>query len=268
MTAIQDFFYQHPVFRREELVRYLERSASRSISPNTVRELLRYHQAQGHLLAVRRGLYAFVRPGFSPATSPVDSYLVASMGVLDGVLAYHSALELHGLAYSSFEAAQVVSTRTLRSWRFRGIEIRTIKASQTLGEKALTLGVQTMDRAGQDISVTTPERTLVDVLDRPDLGGGWEEIWRSLESLSILSFAEVIAYTKLLANATTASRVGYFLEQHREVLSVDEAVLASLERLRPSGVHYMDQGEGGRLVHRWNLIVPDRVASRLWEEPQ
>jgi len=268
VTALQDFFYQHPVFRREDLVRYLEQSAGRSISANTVRERLRYHQARGHLLAVRRGLYAFVRPGFSPATSPVDAYLVASMAVADGVLAYHSALELHGLAYSTFETAQVASTRSLRSWRFRGIEIRTIKAAQSLGQKALTLGVQTMDRAGQDIKVTTPERTLVDVLDRPDLGGGWEEIWRSLEGLSILSFAEVLTYSKLLGNATTASRVGYFLEQHRDLLMVSEEVLASLERLRPSGVHYLDPREGGRLVQRWNLIVPDRVASRLWEEPQ
>ena len=268
MAAIQDFFFRQPVFRREELVRYLEAQKNRGLSANTVRELLRYHQARGHLLAVRRGLYAFVRPGFSPATSPVDSYLVASKGVPDGVLAYHSALELHGLAYSTFETIQVVSPRTLRTWHFRGIEFRPIKAAQTLGDEALTLGVQTMDRGGQDISVTTPERTLVDVLDRPDLGGGWEEIWRSLEGLSILSFGEVVAYVKRLANATTASRVGYFLEQHRDLLSVDESVLASLEKLRPSGVHYMDPREGGRLAQRWNLIVPDRVASRLWEEPQ
>lgn len=268
MTGIQDFFFQHPVFRREELVRHLEAYKNRELSANTVRELLRYHQARGHLLAVRRGLFAFVRPGFSPETNPVDAYLVASKGVPDGALAYHSALELHGLAYSTFETIQVVSIRTLRSWQFRGVEYRAIKAAQTLGDEALTIGVQTMDRAGQDISVTTPERTLVDVLDRPDLGGGWEEIWRSLEGLSILSFGEVVAYVKRLANATTASRVGYFLEQHRDLLAVDEAVLASLEQLRPTGVHYMDPREGGRLVQRWNLIVPERVASRLWEEPQ
>jgi len=268
VTAAQDFFFQNPVFRREELVRHMEGRANRSLSTNTVRELLRYHQARGRLVAIRRGLYAFVRPGFSPATCPVDSYLVASKGVPDGVLAYHSALELHGLAYSSFETIQVVSQRTLRSWHFRGVEFRPIKAAQTLGDEALSLGVQTMDRGGQDILVTTPERTLVDVLDRPDLGGGWEEIWRSLEGLTILYFGEVVAYAKRLGNATTASRVGYFLEQHRDLLSVDEKVLASLEKLRPVGVHYMDPREGGRLAHRWNLIVPERVAFRLWEEPQ
>jgi len=229
---------------------------------------LRYHQARGHLLAVRRGLYAFVRPGFSPETCPVDSYLVASKGVPGGILAYHSALELHGLAYSTFETIQMISTRTLHSWAFRGIEFRTIKTAHALGDEALTLGVQPMDRGGQDVSVTTPERTLVDVLDRPDLGGGWEEIWRSLEGLSVLSFGEIVAYTMRLANATTASRVGYFLEQHRDLLAVDEAVLVSLEKLRPAGVHYMDPREGGRLAQRWNLIVPERVASRLWEEPQ
>jgi len=42
-------------------------------------------------------------------------------------------------------------------------------------------GIQNVDRMGLDIRVTSLERTLVDVLDRPGISGGWEEVWRSLE---------------------------------------------------------------------------------------
>ncbi len=44
-------------------------------------------------------------------------------------------------------------------------------------------GTTVMERAGIEFRATGLERTLVDLHARPDLGGGWEEIWRSLESV-------------------------------------------------------------------------------------
>jgi predicted transcriptional regulator of viral defense system len=41
-------------------------------------------------------------------------------------------------------------------------------------------GVVRLDRSGMEVNVTSLERTMVDVLSRPDLSGDWEEIWRSL----------------------------------------------------------------------------------------
>ena len=38
-------------------------------------------------------------------------------------------------------------------------------------------GVVRHDRTGVAVRVTNHERTLVDVLDRPELTGSWEEIW-------------------------------------------------------------------------------------------
>lgn len=64
--------------------------------------------------------------------------------------------------------------------------------------------------SGVDLRVTSLERTLVDVLDRPDLSGSWEEIWRSLESIEFFDLDQVITYALLLGNATTAAKVGFF----------------------------------------------------------
>ena len=36
--------------------------------------------------------------------------------------------------------------------------------------------------AGGQVRVTSLERSLVDLLHSPEHGGGWEEIWRSLEA--------------------------------------------------------------------------------------
>lgn len=116
-----------------------------------------------------------------------------------------------------------------------------------------------------DIRVTSLDRTLVDVLDRPDLGGGWEEIWRCLESVEYFDLDKVVEYVQLLDNATTAAKVGYYLEQHAESLMVEEKHLKPLRQLRPKKPHYLQRGKRGKLVNDWNLVIPISLAERSWE---
>ena len=63
----------------------------------------------------------------------------------------------------------------------------------------------------------------MDVLDRPRHSGGWEEIWRSLESVEFFDVERVVEYALLLDNATTAAKVGFYLEQHRDALMIEPA---------------------------------------------
>ena len=117
----------------------------------------------------------------------------------------------------------------------------------------------------QTVRVTSLERTLVDCLDRVDLAGGWEEVWRSLASSSYYEMDRVVTYVGKLGNATTAAKVGLFLEQNQEALRVPESILQELERLRPRQKHYIDSiRTPGKLVSRWNLIVPPEVLNQTW----
>jgi predicted transcriptional regulator of viral defense system len=77
-------------------------------------------------------------------------------------------------------------------------------------------GVLTRAHAGGAVRVTSLERCLVDLMHAPDHGGGWEEIWRSLEMVEYVDLAAVAEYALLLQSALTVARVGFFLEQHRE----------------------------------------------------
>ena len=116
--------------------------------------------------------------------------------------------------------------------------------------------------------VTSLERTLVDVLNRPDLSGSWEEIWRSLESVEYFDLDRVVEYALMLENATTAAKVGFFLEQHREPLMVEDKHLKPLLDFRPRRPHYLVRGKrtNGRLVTNWNLVLPKEVLHRSWGE--
>jgi predicted transcriptional regulator of viral defense system len=127
-------------------------------------------------------------------------------------------------------------------------------------------GIRELRHAGGLVRVTSLERTLVDILDAPDKGGGWEEIWRSLEMVEFFDLDAVSAYVRNLGSALAAARVGFFLEQHRETLMVEEKHLDGLRVLAPAQPRYFDRKrEPGKLVSRWNLVVPERVLNRDWE---
>ena len=137
---------------------------------------------------------------------------------------YHTALEFQGKAYSTFSRVFYFTehrTRpcTIASHTFRGVLVP--KALRAKGKGQVC--IKEYDRSGLSVPVANLERTLVDVLDRPELSGGWEEIWRSLESVEFFNLDMIIEYALFLDNSTTIAKVGYFLEQHRESLMVEDA---------------------------------------------
>ena len=259
------FFRKHPVFTGEELNEHL--SAMGDIGPRTRESLLDYHRKAGHIVLIRRGLYAVIPPGSDPDSYPVDPFLVGAKLTTDSVLSYHTALEVHGYAYSvrehlTYSAARPVPPVTFRSHVFRGVTFP--KALCRAGKE--DFGVITVDRSGLEVRVTCLERTLVDVLDRPDLSGSWEEIWRSLEGVEFFDLDQVVEYALLLDNATTIAKVGFYLEQHRDSLMVEESHLKPLHDLRPRQPHYMDSSnrKSGKIVANWNLVVPVALFERTW----
>jgi len=226
-----------------------------------------YHLRQGHLIRVRRGLYAVVPQGNVPETCPIDPYLIAAKSSKDAVLAYHTALDVHGKAHSVFERYFFQSKKPLRSMNFRNYRFECILFPKSLRDKGKEhFATTTVERSGLEIRVATLERTLVDLLDRPDLGGGWEEIWRSLESVEYFDLELVVEYVKLLGNRTTAAKTGYYLQQHSDMLMVEDRHLVTLRKLCPRQPHYFDRGKGGKLDREWNLVIPQLLSNKPWEE--
>ncbi len=262
-----EFFRKHPVFTGEELARHL--SSQGEVGERTQEALLAYHRKTGRVVRVRRGLYAVIPPGADADSYPVDPFLIAAKLTPDSVLSHHTALEFHGKAYSVYTQFTYSACRPIEPLRFRSHVFRGMRFPNTLLRAGKAhVGVSTPERAGTELRVASLERTLVDVLDRPDLSGSWEEIWRSLESVEFFDLDKVVEYALLLGNATTGAKVGFFLEQHREPLMVEDRHLKALHDLRPRQPHYLDRARrtSGRLVPEWNLVVPGEVLERVWEE--
>lgn len=261
------FLHRHPVFTGEELAAHL--AARGGAGPRTAEAFLAYYTRTGRVVRIRRGLYAALPPGADSRSYPVNPYLIAARLTADAILSHHTALAYHGRAHSVWQhfiysANRPVKPVTFQSRLYRGARF----PAALLRAGAQHLGAVESEQKGLTIRVTGLERTLVDVLQRPDLAGGWEEVWRSLETVEFFDLDAVVEYVLLLGNATTAARVGFFLEQHQEPLMVTDSHLRPLRDRRPEQPHYMDprRRQRGRLVKDWNLIVPRDVLARSWEE--
>ena len=264
---LEEFFQKRPVFTNKEFAAFLGAKDSRNV--RTHESLLLYHTKTGRLLRVRRGLYAVAPIGVDLKTFPIDPFLLAAKMSEDAVLAYHTALEFHGKAYSVRNRFHYLTKLAPRALTFRTFNFQSVWFPKALRiKKKENAGVMMAERVGVEIRVTTLERTLVDVLDRPDLAGSWEEIWRSLESIEFFDLDRVVEYALLLENATTAAKVGFFLEQHKDTLMVEDRHLKALVGLRPRQPHYFDRSrkKTGRLVTGWNLVVPTEILERSWAE--
>ncbi|MDR1964582.1 MAG: hypothetical protein LBQ50_12445 [Planctomycetaceae bacterium] len=264
-----DFLAANEVFTVEDADRFLV--ANKSGNTNTRSALLTYYRQRGKITLIRRGLYAVVPHGIQPETFFPDPFIVAAKMCSDAVLAYHTALEFHGRAYSLYKKHYFVSVHPSLRLSYNDFEIYRVSPPAPLFTKRYFMfGVELHHRGHSDIRVTSLERTFVDILDRPNLSGSWEEIWKSLESVEFFDLEQVEKYLRLLDNATTTAKVGFFLEQHQEPLMVDKSFLKRLQKHIPQQAHYIERKKrmGCRLVKQWNLLVPDEILEQTWEEPQ
>ena len=248
------FLAGHAVFSMDEAVHAFGRQTSR----RAVLERLRYHVGQGRVQAVARGLYARVPSGVTADRFRPDPFLVAAAARPDGLFAHHSALELLGAAHSAWNTVTVY-TETRRppllledtSIQFLSHPTPLVRAEQT------AIGVRRLDRSGQRLHVTGPERALVEGFRSPEHVGGLDELIESAAGFPVLDLDLLWRVLEAFGEKSLYAAAGWFLERYQRTFHVPDPFLARLEGRRPRSPQYLVRRErGGRASARWNLIVP------------
>jgi len=254
-----EFFATHPVFSLDEATTALAPKGGRL---GTV-ERLKYHLRAGTLKLVTRGVYAVVPPGVPADRFQPDPVLVASAVRSDGVFSHHSALELLGAAHSVWHQCTLYVEQRRRPLRLDGTTIRFFEHPGPIRSAANEqLGTLRVERQGKLLRTTGPERTLVEGFRRPALAGGSEELVRSASGFSILDLDLLEKVLREYSIANLWAAVGWFLERFKRDFYVPDKMLERLAQHRPRSPHYLERGRrGGALASRWNLILPEALAS-------
>lgn len=266
-TLLQQFLRKNPVFTYDSFARTV--SDDQEHNKNTIKALLAHHIQQGHIVRVRRRLFAAIPVGADSGAYPINPYLIAGYATPDAVVAYHSALSFYQMTYSVSYRFTYLTQYQSSPFDFRSESYEGVRFPASLVQlHQENIFVRTEDVQGLNVRVTSLERTLVDVLDKPKLGGGWEEIWRSLEMMDRIKINQVAEYALLLNNATTVAKVGFYLSQRQKELNVSSDVLLELRKHCPRSPHYIDPAarKDGKLLDDWNIIVPKSLIIKDWEE--
>ncbi len=257
-----EFFLRHPVF---SLGTFRRAGEQHGLTRTALAERVKYGLERGRLKLLAKRLYAVVPPGVPTDGFTPDRLLVPGALAADAVLAYHSALEVLGFAHSVYRDVYYLTTRPRKILTLSDARVRALLPPKALrARQSEAFGVESRERLGVKVRVTGPERTLVDCFAAPRYAGGLEEVMESAEAISALDLEALAAYLDLLDERRLFAILGFFLERQEQRFFVPPPFLERLERARPASKVYLDKHQrGGRLLRRWNLIVPERWATRV-----
>lgn len=261
-TKAHKFFFENKIFTFERFSKAMGNPLP------TCRTMLSNHVKTGNVVRIKQGLYAPVPSGADPAKYPIDPYMIISALADDSVIAYHSALQFHGVAYSVHFQHIFQSHHKIQEFIFRQDRFKAVKFPKALPESRRAIYVDSIDYHGGMVRVTNKERTLVDALDRINLSGGLEEVWRSLNSIHDVDIEKILDYALLLNNATTIAKVGFYLRLRQADWKISEHDLDKLKLRPPKSKLYLDRKNrtDGKYIKEWRIVVPADLHGQNWEE--
>jgi predicted transcriptional regulator of viral defense system len=222
---------------------------------DTAGQLLRYLARRGWLSRVRRGLYVAVPLDARRSGEWIeDPWVAADRAFRPCYIGGWSACEHWDFTEQLSRTLLVITARTVheRDVIIQGLPVRL--SSRPSSKLFGTIGVW---RSQVRVPVSDPSRTIVDILDDPQLGGGMRSVADVLEqylSSPHRDDALLVSYGDRLGNRTVFKRLGYLVE-HGGV-EAPSLVAACLER-RSQGVTSLDPSvkSPGRIMRRWRLRI-------------
>ena len=261
MTKLE-LLYQELLKR--EVVRYkdIEDIASEIIEKQHVsfrylyNEYINKLQRAGKLLHPQRGIYVVVPPTrINENSYQPDTYLIASKIQNPYYLGYHTALEIHGSAYSNYNEVYIVvpPNKKFRGFKFKNIRYRPVFNSHS------HIGLQKINHKNHNIIVSSPSRTFLDCIERPEYAGDWEECLKSLESLVGVKAKELKQLLDKIGKDMLYRKTGFILDIFNEnpyyegILPILKSYL--IEKMGKSPM-YLKRGVKSELNKQWRLYVP------------
>lgn len=220
------------------------------ISDRVLRNVLYRLKRQGRIRQVARGVY-----GGGGRTASLDRYAVPGKLHRDAVVAFHSALEFHGIANQVFRIVYYLSAQPRRDLVYEGVSYhRAAPPKQLARSQRLTFQVKS---APENVRVTSRERSLVDCLLFLEYSGGIDELDRCLAMFPSFDFSVALDYLRRLRRPWLYSRLGYLLDRHADTLFFSGKPRDAFLRRLPSGVVYLERKRAClKWVPTWNLMVP------------
>ncbi|NVL89822.1 MAG: type IV toxin-antitoxin system AbiEi family antitoxin domain-containing protein [Desulfobacterales bacterium] len=219
-------------------------ASSCGIANGYVVESLHHLSNTGWIVRLKKGLY-IISSSF-PGMTPIHEFEIAMALVHPAAISHWSAMHFHGMTEQIPQRVYVTTTQAIvvsrsakrlkKSQRSSSREINgviyefvRIKPERFFGAKDYWVGEA-------KVTITNPERTLIDGLVAPKYFGDWPEVYSAFESqFSKLDLDKMVDYSIRLG-AAVAKRLGWIFEK----LGVADSILQRLEDVPIKGYRVLD----------------------------
>ncbi len=257
LPKLYQAFYKEKIFNFSDVI---EKFRKEKYSEGYLRKRLNDLIKAEYLGSIgAKGLYYIIPQESSREEFIPDKFLIGAKLSSGGIIGYHSALELHGASYSSYNSVYIITQKYFRPFKFQGIKYQAIKGN-------VSFGIETILREGLKIQVTDRERTFIEGINGLKYVGGLEEYFKSVELFPSIDFDQVIIYLKRFNKKILYAKVGFLLSYFEKRWSFPENYRKEIKAHLGIRINYLsDRGEEERLDKEWKLMVPVRLKSLLEE---
>lgn len=217
-------------------------------------KLLARWNEQGYIQRLRPGTYAFV-PLASPGQSQVldDPWVVVPTLFAPAYVGGWSAAEHWALTAEMFRGVCVLTTRPVRG---KEKTIQGVRFLLTQVSERAMFATKPVWRGRVKVDVSSPAKTIIDMIDNPSIGGGIRHVGDCLNAFlrdGKGSPEELISAAELLGNGAVFKRLGFLTE----CLGGPEELIAACRQRLTTGNSRLDPAVASpRLVKRWRLWIP------------
>jgi len=155
---------------------------------------------------VHKNIFSRIERGKYCRTNFRDEKVIGCFLVPDGVIAYWSALNLHGLTEQFSNSLYIQTTHSKKNKTVFGVNYQFVKIKETK-----RVGVCTEGFGNHKYSITDKEKTLIDCFDLPQYSGGYSELIRAFGQ-SELNQDKMIEYCQAIDNISVVKRLAFLAE--------------------------------------------------------
>ncbi len=221
---------------------------------STAKSLLASGLRNGTLCRIKPNLYAVT--DMATGLCAANKYEIASNISDTACVAYHSAMEYHGLGHQLFNEMSVISTSTFRTFEFEGI---TYIRHQPRIMEGVTVPVM-----NTKIKVTDLERTVIDCIDRIKYAGGLEELLNNFTSIAYIDETKLKTYLDAYGKASLYQKAGLLLSMYKKQWQLSAGFFHYCKAHVGKSTRYLtDAADNSAYNSEWRLCVPEDMSNLM-----
>ena len=178
-------------------------------SEQTGRKVIQNLIRKGWLSRLVGGRYMLLPPEHGPENIGENNTLaLASAAIEPSYVGWWSAAAFHGFTTQKPMTVTVAVLRQAKARLIEGTEVRFVKVA-----KRKFFGFERYNVYGRSVTISSPEKTVIDCIDRPELAGGPAELARILYNTMSEVDARALAEAAIKMGSTSLlQRLGFLAE--------------------------------------------------------